>query len=64
MAKSNKSVSIEPANAGKNKTEFKIEPAVKQKTIASVWKHFGFKADEKGKPQLPDRPKCHIGLTV
>ena len=47
----NNPVSIEPANAGEDGTKPKIEPVVERKTIASVWKHFGFKADEKGKPR-------------
>ena len=47
----NNPVSIEPANAGKDGTEPKTKSVVKRKTIGSVWKHFGFKADEKGKPR-------------
>ena len=58
MAVSDKPVSIEPANAGEDETEPQVELVAKRKTIASVWKHFGFEADEKGQPQSPDRPKC------
>ena len=60
MAVSDKPVSIEPANAGDDKTEPEIELVAKRKTIAPVWKHFGFEVDEKGKPQSPDRPKCCV----
>ena len=52
---SDKPVSIEPANAGEDETEPEIELVGKRKTIAPVWKHFGY---EKGKPRSPDRPKC------
>ena len=57
---SDKPVSIERAKAGKDETEPEIELVAKRKTIAPVWKHFGFEADEKGKPQSPDRPKCRV----
>ena len=57
---SNKPVSIESANADEDKTEAKVELVAKRKTIAPVWKHFGFEVDEKGKPRSPDRPKCHV----
>ena len=50
MAVSDKPVSIEPANAGDSETEPKIELVAKRKTIAPVWKHFGFEADEKRQP--------------
>ena len=30
----------------------------KPRTTASVWKHFEFEPDEKGKPKNPDRPTC------
>ena len=53
-------MSIEPANAGEDETELEIELVAKRKTIAPVWKHFGFEADEKGKPQSPDRPNCRV----
>ena len=52
---SDKPVSIESANAGEDKTEPKIEVVAKEKFIAPVWKHFGFEADQKCKPQSPDR---------
>ena len=55
---SNKPLSIEPANASEDKTEPEIKLVAKRKTITPVWKHFGFEVDEKGKPQLPDCPKC------
>ena len=55
---SDKPVSIKAANAGEDKTEPKVELVAKWKTIAPVWKHFGFEADEKGKPRLPDHPTC------
>ena len=58
VAMSDKPVSIEPTNAGEDKTKSEVELVAKQKTIAPVWKHFGFEADEKGKPRSPDRPKC------
>ena len=58
---SDKPVSIEPGNAGKDKTEPEIKLVAKRKTIAPVQKHFGFEADEKGKPRLPDHPKCCVG---
>ena len=57
---SDKPVSIEPANASDDETKPEIQLVAKQKTIAPVWKHFGFEADEKGKPQSPDRSKCHV----
>ena len=57
---SNKPVSIEPAIAGEDETEPEIKLVAKRKTITLVWKHFGFKADKKGKPRLPDRPKCCV----
>ena len=57
---SDKPVSIEPANAGDDEIEPEIELVAKQKTIAPVWKHFRFKADEKGKPRSPDCPKCRV----
>ena len=49
MAMSDNPVSIEPAYAGEDETEPEIELVAKRKTIA-FWKHFGFEADEKGKP--------------
>ena len=54
--------SIEPATAGKGEAEpeLVVELVAKRNTIAPVWKHFGFQADEKGKPQSPDRPKCRV----
>ena len=60
MGMSDRPVSIEPANAGEDETEPEIELVGKRKTIAPVWKHFGFEADEKGKPRSPDRPKCRV----
>ncbi len=30
------------------------------KTVALVWKHFGFETDKSGKPRSPDRPKCSL----
>ena len=57
---SDKPVSIEPGNAGKDKTEPEIKLVAKRKTITPVWKHFGFEVDEKGKPRLPDHPKCLV----
>ena len=59
MAMSAKPVSIEPANAGNDETEPEIELVAKRKTIAPTWKHFGFEADEKGKPRSPDCPKVN-----
>ena len=53
-------MSIEPANAGEDETEPEIKLVAKRKTIAPVWKHFGFEVDEKGKPRSPDRPKCLV----
>ena len=53
MAMSDKPVSIEPANASKDKTEPKAELVAKRKTIAPVWK-------QKGKPRSPDHPKCRV----
>ena len=47
---SDKPVSIEPANANSNETKPEIELVAKRKAIAHVWNHFGFDADEKGKP--------------
>ena len=47
---SDKPVSIEPANASSDETKPEIELVAKPKAIAPVWKHFGFDADEKGKP--------------
>ena len=51
---------IEPANASDNETKPEIQLVANWKTIVPVWKHFGFEADEKGKPRLPDRSKCHV----
>ena len=60
MAVSDNPVSIEPGNAGGDETKPEIELVAKKKTITPVWKHFGFEADEKGKPRSPDRPKCSL----
>ena len=57
---SDKPVSIEPASAGEDKTKLEIELVAKQKTIAPVWKYFGFEADEKGKSRSSDHPKCCV----
>ena len=57
---SDKPVSIESANVDEDETEAKVELVAKRKTIAPVWKHFGFEVDKKGKLRLPDRPKCHV----
>ena len=53
-------MSIEPADAGNDETEPEVELVAKRKTIAPIWKHFGFEADEEGKPQSPDRPICRV----
>ena len=50
MTMSDKSVSIEPANAGDDETEPEIKLFAKRKTITPLWKNFGFEVDEKGKP--------------
>jgi hypothetical protein len=52
--------SAELATAGKGEAEPEVELVAKQKTVALVWKHFGFEADEKGKPRSPDRSKCRV----
>ena len=57
---SDKPVSIEPANASDNETKPEIQLVANRKTIAPVWKHFGFEADEKGKPRSPDHSKCRV----
>ena len=58
MAMSNKSVSIDPANAGKDKTKPEVELVTKWQTITPVWKYFGLEANKKGKPRSPDRHMC------
>ena len=61
MVMSNKPLPIEPANAGEDETEPEIIIVAKRKTIAPVWKHFDLKWMRRpGKPQLPNRPKCHV----
>ncbi len=54
--------SVEPATAGEGEAEPEpvVELVAKRNTIAPVWKHFGFEADEKGKPRSPDHPKCRV----
>ena len=32
----------------------------KRNTSAPVWKHFGFEADESGKPRKLCRPRCRV----
>ena len=38
----------------------KSELIDKRNTSAAVWKHFGFEANEAGRPRLPDRPRCRV----
>ena len=59
MAMSEGSQPAEASEPATNPVETK-DLLAKCKTGAPVWKHFGFEADEKGHPRLPDHLKCCV----